>query len=111
MALNQEFDHGDSVELPVPADTPSGTAVIVGALCGTTRNAEGTQGSRQNHATVDLVGCYRQTVAGALTPGVPVYLTSGGSLTATSTGNTLWGHSLSVKASGSGLAVVRPARV
>jgi hypothetical protein len=111
MATNQKYDKGSSLSLPVPADTASGAPVLVGALCGTTRCAEGEGGNAANYATVDLEGAYEFTVAGALTPGVAVYITSGGALTATSTSNTLWGYSLTTKGSGSGLATVRPARV
>lgn len=117
MATNQVYDHGDSLSLPVPADTASGVAVLVGELAGFTRNAEGEGGNDAGTATVDLVGCYEVTVDGALTPGAPVYMIGtpaggllAGALTATSTGNTLFGHSLTTKGSGSGLATVRPKR-
>lgn len=111
MAKNQVFDRGDSVSLPVPADTAAGVPVVIGSFVGTTRTAEGTGGNAENYATVDLVGCYEFTVTGALTPGTPVYITSGGALTATATSNTLWGYSLTTKGSGNGLATVRPARI
>lgn len=119
MATNQVFDHSDTISLPVPADTAGGVAVMVGALPGTTRNAEGTGGNADGFATVDLVGAYEQTVTGALKPGTAVYMTGtadangllAGALTATSTANTLWGYSLTTKGSGSGLATIRPARV
>jgi hypothetical protein len=111
MAKNQIFDQADSVSLPVAADTASGVAVMVGALAGTTRCAEGTGGNPDGYATVDLVGAYEQTVTGALTPGAAVYITSGGALNTTASGNTLWGYSLTTKGSGAGLATIRPARV
>ncbi len=111
MATNQIYDHGDSVSLPVPADTAAGVPVLVGAFVGFTRTAEGTGGNAENFATVDLVGCYEYAVTGALTPGTAVYITAGGALTATSTSNTLFGYSLTTKGSGSGPATIRPARV
>lgn len=122
MASNQKFDYGDSLSLPVATGTLSGVAVLVGALSGTTRTKEGSleggtatlrssAGQLAGFATVDLVGCYEQTVTGALTPGTAVYITAGGALTATLTGNTLWGYALTTKGAGSGLATVRPARV
>lgn len=119
MATNQVFDNADSVSLPVPAGTEPGVAVLVGGLKGVTRTKEGTGGNAAGKATVDLVGAYRLQVTGALKPGTPVYMAGSpdgdgllaGSLTATSTSNTLFGHSLSTKGSGSGPATIRVARV
>lgn len=120
MALNQKYDHGDSLSLPVPADTPSGRPVLVGAFCGTTRCEEGTGGHATGYASVDLVGAYEFTVAGALKVGQAVYiagtpdangLLTAATLTATSTSNTLWGYALTAKGSGSAPATVRPARI
>ena len=122
MSLNQKWDAGDSLSLPVATGTLPGVPVMVGALAGTTRTAEGSvdggsanlrsqAGELAGFAAVDLIGCYEQTVSGALTPGTAVYLTPGGALTGTATGNTLWGYALTTKGAGSGLATVRPARV
>lgn len=112
MAINQKFDRGDSLSLPVATDTVAGVAVFVGDLPGTTRTDEGTDGNAAGFATVDLVGCYEQTVTGALTPGAKVYrVTADGTLNAAATGAVLWGYSLTTKGSGSGLATVRPARI
>ena len=111
MATNQRYDKADVVSLPVPDGTVAGAPVLVGALPGTARTAEGTGGNADNYASVDLVGAYEFTVTGALTPGAAVYITSGGALNVTSSGNTLWGYSLTTKGSGAGLATVRPARV
>jgi hypothetical protein len=119
MATNQKFDRADSVSLPVPAETPAGVFVRVGALAGVTRAAEGTGGNPEGYATVDLVGAYVVPVSGALTPGQSVFMTGtpdgngllAGPLTATASGNTLVGASLTTKSSGSGLATVRPARI
>jgi hypothetical protein len=119
MATNQKFDRAESLSLPVPSGTASGVAVLVGALCGTTRTKEADGGNATGFASVDLVGAYEQTVAGALKPGQAIYMIGtpdangllAGGLTATSTSNTLWGYSLTTKGSGSGLATVRPARI
>jgi hypothetical protein len=118
MAMNQKFDRADSISLPVIASTGSGVAVMVGALAGTTRCKEGDGGNSAGFASVDLVGAYEQTVTGALKPGDGVYLTGSvngsgllaSALTATASGNTLWGYSLTTKGSGAGLATIRPAR-
>lgn len=118
MATNQVYDHGDSLSLPVPDDTASGVAVLVGELAGFTRTAEGEGGNVAGNATVDLVGCYEVTVTGALKPGTQVYMAGtpdsdgllAGTLTATSTDNTYFGVSVTTKGSGSGLATVRPKR-
>lgn len=122
MAGNQKFDQGDSLSLPVATGTLAGAAVLVGALPGTTRTKEGSleggtatlrssAGQLAGFATVDLVGCYVQTVTGAVAVGAPVYITAGGVLTATLTGNTLWGYALTPTGAGPGPATVRPARV
>lgn len=111
MATNQKFDKGESLSLPVTAGTLSGVPVLVGAFCGTTRTKEGEGGNAAGYATVDLLGAYEFTVTGALTPGAAVYVTSGGALNVTASGNTLWGYSLTTKGSGAGLATVRPQRV
>lgn len=120
MSTNQISDRGDSLTLPVPSGTASGKPVLVGALKGFTRTPEGEGvGNADGFATVDLVGCYETLVTGALKVGTPIYMVGtadgngllAGTLTATSTDNTLFGTSLTVKGSGSGLATVRPVRV
>lgn len=109
MATNEVFHEADNLSLPVPADTASGTPVIVGGLVGVTETAEGEGGNPAGKASVRLAGARTVPVTGAITAvGQPVYIpTAGGALTATSTSNVLWGHALETKASGTAPIVVR----
>lgn len=113
MARNEVFRDTDHLSLPVPADTPSGTPVIVGSLVGITQTAEGEGGNADGFATVWRKGGHRVNVTGAIAAvGTPVYIPpAGGALTATTTGNTVWGYALETKGSGTGPLTVAVARV
>lgn len=107
---NEHFptnDPSDKVSLPVPADTPSGAPVLVGSLVGVTATAEGKGGNPEGYASVWLGGAYRLAVATttAVAVGAPVYITSGNSVTATATGNTLFGYALQAKGTTAGEVV------
>lgn len=105
MAINQVFDYGDSLSLPVPEGVTSGDPVAVGALVGialTDRDDDG-------EATVRMRGVYSVEVAGAATVGGPVYIEDG-ALT-TSEGGTLWGHAISAKTAATAVIPVKIARV
>jgi hypothetical protein len=112
MATNQTYDRAESLSAPVADNTLVGKPVLVGALPGTTRTAEGEGGNPNLFATVDFVGAYVHDVTGAVaTWGLPIYITPGGALDIASSGNTLWGYSLGTKGAGTGPLLVRPARV
>lgn len=127
MAKNNQFKGaGDKLttrSLPVPADTESGDPVKVGSLVGVALTDRATAdnwggGNPEGFATVALDGAWDLTVTGALaSAGTPVYITSGGTLTATATSNTLFGHSVpgvtadGSKGSGDGLVTVELAKV
>jgi predicted RecA/RadA family phage recombinase len=108
MARNEVYRDADHLVLPVAAGVESGDPVQVGDLVGvaqTDRDADG-------NATVWLKGAHRLDVTGAIAAvGTPVYINSGGTLTATATDNTLFGHALETKGSGNAPIVVRVARV
>lgn len=100
MAKNMRLPEALHIELPVPAGVLSGQAVAVGAWRGvaqTDRDADG-------NATVWLNGSATLDVAGAVaTVGLPIYLVPADrTLTATATGNTLFGYSLGTKAAATG---------
>lgn len=100
---NERFRDADHLSLPVPADTPPGAPVIVGSLVGVTATAEGGGGNPDGYASVWRKGSFRIDVAGAVaTVGTPVYINTTGtpSLTATATGNTLFGYALETKGTG-----------
>ena len=118
MAKNTRFNgaggKATTRRLPVASGTTSGKAVQVGSLIGvalTDRDAAG-------YATVQTDGAHDLTVTGALAAaGTPVYITSGGALTATATSNTLFGYSIpgatadGTKGSGDGVVTVELAKV
>lgn len=118
MPLNEIYRNADQLSLPVPNSTAPGSPVLVGGLKGITETGTDSSGNPigvgnpVGYATVFLKGAHVVTVVGAITAvGQPVYIvTADNSLTTTSGSNTLWGHALSLKGSGSGTATVRIVR-
>lgn len=106
-------DPADKLSLPVANNTASGAPVKVGSLVGVTATAEGEGGNPEGHASVWTAGVYRlQVGTGAVASvGLPIYITSGGALTATATDNTLFGYALETKASGASVIRVKLAKV
>lgn len=105
MAKNQRYTNALHISAPVPEGTKSGQPVKVGQICGvaiTDREADGT-------ATLWLDGSYDLPVAGAVaTFGAPVYIKADNTLTATATGNFLFGTALGTKGAGTGPLEVAP---
>lgn len=120
MAVNQVFKTGNNISLPVPTGTKSGDPVRVGALNAVAITDEGagtvtldlgggvsiTQptggvGNEPGYATVKLDGTYKVPVAGAIAAvGALVYIKGDNTLTATSTGNKVFGYALRTKGAG-----------
>lgn len=113
MARNITYKPGDHISAPVPAGTKSGQPLRIGglnAIAVTDRaktdvsalNADGTKNTAYNwgggnpngHASIWLEGAAEVAVTAATAPafGDAVYIKADGILTATATGNTLWGH-------------------
>ena len=113
MARNITYKPGDHISAPVPAGTKSGQPLRIGelnAIAVTDRaktdvaalNTDGTKNAAYNwgggnpngHASVWLEGAAEVVVTAATAPkfGDAVYIGSDGALTATATGNTLWGN-------------------
>jgi hypothetical protein len=121
VALNEVFKEADNLSLPVPDGTLSGTALRVGILNAVAQTDEGgrtvvvngiTQetggvGNKDNFASLKFSGGWRLPVTGALTVGQAVYITGAGALTATATGNFLFGAALRAKGTGLGDAIVK----
>lgn len=107
MAQNEVFKHGQWLPLPVTADTPSGSPVVVGGLVGVAQTAEGEGGNVDGEASVALEGVFEVTVTGAVTPGAPVYITAAYAVNVTRVGNKLFGHSLDTKGAAAGVVRVR----
>jgi len=105
MATNERFRDGDHLSLPVPAGTVSGASVKVGSIMGVTQTNRATAtefggGNPVGNATVWTKGVFDLNVVGAIANvGDPVYIvTADNSLTATATGNTLFGYALATQA-------------
>ncbi len=112
MAKNEVLRDADHLSLPVPTGTAAGVGVIVGSLVGVTQTAEGAGGNAAGRATVWRKGSHRLPVDGALAVGAPVYIPpAGGGLTATATGNVVFGYALDAKGAGVGTISVAVARV
>jgi len=106
MALNRVRQHATQIAVPVAADTESGDPVLIGdALPGVCLVDEGEW--TDGEATVQTDGSFNLTVTGAGDPGDIVYITSGGALTMTASGNTRFGYLLETKGSGDGVAEVK----
>lgn len=126
MATNEVYRAGDKVSLPVPADTKAGTPLRIGGLNVVTQtdvaktdvsptNADGTRNADYNYgggnpngfASCKLDGGHRFDVAFAAAIGDPIYITPGNALSASSSGNALYGNALTIKAAPSGPLTVR----
>lgn len=90
MAVNEVFKLGQYISLPVDVGTKSSAPVRVGVLNGVAIVDEGTGGNAAGYTSVDLSGAHKFILAGAAV-GDPVYITPGGALSTTASGNKLFG--------------------
>lgn len=107
MALNMIHPEGAHLSLPVPADALSGSPARVGILNVVLEVNEGDGQNIEGRASTNQHGSWLLPVTGALAEGQAVYITSANVLTATATGNFLFGAAVSAKGAGAGNAVVR----
>lgn len=122
MALNEVFKEGIALSLPVPDGTKSGQPVRIGILNAVAETDEGgativvngiTQqtggvGNKDNFASLKLTGAWELDVTGAVASvGQPIYIKGDNTLTATATGNFLFGAALRTKGTGTGPLVVK----
>ena len=122
MALNEVFKEGNHLSLPVPDGTLSGKPLRVGILNAVAETDEGgatvvvngiTQitggiGNKDNFASLSLVGAWNLPVIGAVASvGQAIYITSTNTLTATATGNFLFGAALRTKGTGTADLLVK----
>lgn len=122
MALNEVFKEGRHISLPVPDGTLSGQPLRIGILNAVAETDEGgasavvngiTQitggvGNADNHASLNLGGAWRLPVAGAVAAvGQAIYIKSDNTLTATATGNFLFGAALRTKGTGTSDLLVK----
>lgn len=118
MATNEVYKVGAYVSLPVPETIKSGDPVRVGAInavaqtdagvtgTGGARNIPGGVGNQPGFASVAKEGVFNLQVAGAVTVGALIYITGANALTATATGNKVFGQALSAKGAGTGAVLV-----
>lgn len=105
MAKNQKYTNALHISVPAPRDIASGDPVKVGQICGVAQIAA----KSGEPVTVWLDGSYELPVAGAVANvGDPVHINSSGSLTATATGNFVFGVALGTKPTGTGPLEVAP---
>ena len=121
MALNEVFKDANHISLPVPNGTKAGDPVRVGILNGVAETDAGEQtqvvngitqqtggiGNKAGFTSVNLKGGWNLTVSGQLTVGQAVFIKSDNTLTATATGNYLFGVALRAKGTGSGEVLVK----
>jgi len=123
MTSREIFDDADNLSLPVPSGLLVGDPVRVGGLNGVlvtartpdTQTTSDTQGpitpggNPAGYASVKLKGARQfDGITFAINNiGDPVYITSGNALTATASGNSLYGHALSTKSATAGPLTVR----
>lgn len=123
MTSRQIFADGDNLSLPVPSGLVSGDAVRVGGLNGvlvTDRTPDSQTitdtagpvtpgGNPAGYASVKLSGVREFAgIAFAISNiGDPVYITAANALTATASGNSVYGHALSTKSASAGPLIVR----
>jgi predicted RecA/RadA family phage recombinase len=109
---NAVFNEATKLSLPVPNNTVSGAPVKVGSLIGVTATAEGEGGNAEGYASVWRQGAYDLSVTGAIASvGLPVYITSSNTLTATAGSDTLFGYALETKGAAAGVIRVALAQV
>lgn len=121
MALNEVFKEANHNSLPVANNTVAGQPLRIGILNavaetdagGTTAVINGiTQltggiGNKTGFTSVSHVGAWNLDVVGALTVGQAVFIKSDSTLTATATGNFLFGAALRAKGTGTGTVLVK----
>ena len=117
---NERLHDGNRISAPVPGGTLSGAPVLIaGDTPGVTATKEGEGGNIAGRATVWIEGVYTVSLTDAVaSEGTKIYITSGGALTTTSAGNTLFGRTLhsaegtgGTKSAGAGTVHVRLAKV
>lgn len=123
MPSREIYSDADNLSLPVPSGLVKGDAVRVGGLNGvlvtdrkpsseTPTDTQGPAfagGNPPGYASVKLKGGHEfDGIAFAVSNiGDPIYITSGNALTATASGNSLYGHALSTKSAPAGPLTVR----
>lgn len=105
MALNEIYKVADELVFPVASTVVSGDLVQVGSVVGVAQNDAVTGEDGNTYATLKLTGAFKLATADAnIAEGANVYVTAGGDVTETSTGNKFIGHAIK---SGADYVVVR----
>lgn len=120
MARNEVYKDADYLSLPVATGTLSGAPYRVGSLNvvlqtneasvdrGSNTYDKAASSNEPGYASVALKGAWRFPVSTttALAIGDPVYITSANVLTPVASGNSLYGHALSVKGTTANQSVI-----
>ena len=98
MALNEIYKDGNELVLPVASTVVSGQLVQVGALVGLAQRDAALGEDGNYYTTLKLNGVVKLTTSVAVTVGAAVYMTSGGVINVTASGNKFIGHAVTAKA-------------
>lgn len=98
MALNEIYKDGNELVLPVASTVVSGDLVQVGALVGLAQRDAALGEDGNYYTTLKFNGVAKLTTSVAVTVGAAVYLTSGGVVNVTASGNKFIGHAVTAKA-------------
>lgn len=98
MALNEIYKDGNELVLPVASTVVSGDLVQVGALVGVAQHDAKIGEDGNYYATLKLNGVFKFTTSVAVSVGAAVYVTSGGVINVTASGNKFIGHAVKAKA-------------
>jgi predicted RecA/RadA family phage recombinase len=97
MALNEIYKDGNELVFPVASTVVSGNLVQVGSLVGVAQKNAVLGEDGNYYTTLKLNGVMKLTTAVAVTVGQSVYLTSGGVVNVTASGNKFIGHAIAAK--------------
>ena len=98
MALNETYKDGNELVLPVASTVVSGDLVQVGQIVGLAQRDAAVGEDGNYYTTLKLNGVAKLSTSVAVTVGAAVYLTSGGVVNVTASGNKFIGHAVTAKA-------------
>jgi len=98
MALNEIYKVASELVFPVASTVNSGDLVQVGQVVGVAQQDAVLGEDGNYYATLKLDGVFKFTTSVAVTVGQSVYVTSGGVINVTASGNKFIGHAIKAKA-------------
>jgi len=97
MALNEIYKDGNELVLPVASTVVSGDMVQVGQIVGLAQKDAYAGEDGNYYTTLKLNGVVKLSTSVAITVGAAVYMTSGGVINVTASGNKFIGHAVTAK--------------